>query len=153
MLTILCWPHPKVRCILSCLRYQFISAGRDPKNLTAAATVENSTLCFNGRNPTDVFPKSLNSQDHLFWVWRHSHSSLISCLGFIITNGDCHILCARAQNCTQWPKALSNWMMKYDKRKMINIKKSFLNYITLNCICKKKYEHWHESKSPVEFIA
>ena len=29
-----------------------ISIGRDPKNLTATATVENSTLCLNGRNLT-----------------------------------------------------------------------------------------------------
>ena len=35
MLTILCWPHPNARCILWCLRSQFISASRDWKNLTA----------------------------------------------------------------------------------------------------------------------
>ena len=40
MLTILCWLHPNTRRILWCLRSQFISAGRDPKNSTAR---------FNGR--------------------------------------------------------------------------------------------------------
>ena len=34
---------PNVRHISWCFRSQFIFAGRDPKNLTAAATVENST--------------------------------------------------------------------------------------------------------------
>ena len=55
-----------------------ISVGRDPKILTAAPTVENSTLCPNGRElnylppwsnlnvPTDTFSKSSNSPDHLF---------------------------------------------------------------------------------------
>ena len=35
MLTILYWPHHNTQCILSCLRSQFISASRDPKNITA----------------------------------------------------------------------------------------------------------------------
>ena len=34
---------------------------------------------------TDSFSKSSNSPDHLFRAWRHPHSSLISCLGFIMT--------------------------------------------------------------------
>ena len=38
------------RRILWCLRSQFISTGRNPKNLTAATTVDNSILCLNGRN-------------------------------------------------------------------------------------------------------
>ena len=42
MITILCWPHPNARRILWCLRSQFISAGRDPKN---------STTCLKGRKP------------------------------------------------------------------------------------------------------
>ena len=49
---LLCWPHPNARRILWCLRSQFISAGWDPKNLTTAVMVENSTLCLNGRNST-----------------------------------------------------------------------------------------------------
>ena len=109
MLTILCWPHPNAWRILWCLRSQFISAGRDPKNSTAclnsgkpnsmpqrsntqphlqwsntqlpSSTVENSTTASNGRISTDVFSKSSNSQDHLFWTWRHPHYSPISCLG------------------------------------------------------------------------
>ena len=72
-----------------------ISVGRDPKNLTVAATVENSTLCPNGRNsivylhgPMSTFKslsKSPNYQDHFFPAWHHPHSRLISCLGFIMT--------------------------------------------------------------------
>ena len=74
-----------------------ISVSKDPKILTTAATVENSTLCPNGRelnclppwsnvyHQLTLFSKSLNSQDHHFRAWRHPHSSLISCLGFIMT--------------------------------------------------------------------
>ena len=39
---------PNVRHISWCFRSQFIFASRDPKNLTAAATVENSTVCLHG---------------------------------------------------------------------------------------------------------
>ena len=35
---------PNIQHILGCFRSQFIFAGQDPKNLTAAATIENSTL-------------------------------------------------------------------------------------------------------------
>ena len=96
---------PNVWHVLCCTRSQFISAGRDPKNLTAVAAVKNSTLCLNGRNSTsqlngptstDSLSKSLNSQDYLFWAWCHPHSSPISCLGVCYDNGDCHILCTRA---------------------------------------------------------
>ena len=98
-------PTPNVRHISWCLRSQFISAGRDPKN---------STLRLNGRipnystqwhelnclppwsnvtSPTDSFSKSSNSQDHLFRAWRHPHSSLISCLGIIMTKWLSYYLC------------------------------------------------------------
>ena len=40
---------------LKSLRSQFISAGRDPENLTAAATVVNLTLCLHGPTSTDSF--------------------------------------------------------------------------------------------------
>ena len=91
MLTIL--SDPNAQRILWCLRSQLISTGRDPKNLTATATVENSTLWLNGRNSTlclygpistDSFSKFSNSKDHLFRAWRHPHSSLISCLGGLL---------------------------------------------------------------------
>ena len=58
MLTILSWPHPNARRILWCLRSQFISASRDPKNSTARlngiklicpSTVESQLLFF--QNP------------------------------------------------------------------------------------------------------
>ena len=49
---LLCWPYyadpTNAWRILWCIRSQFISAGQDPKNLTAAATVENSTVCLYG---------------------------------------------------------------------------------------------------------
>ena len=48
-----------------------------------------------GRTSTESFSKPSKFSAHLFWAWRHPHSSVISCLGFIIT-GDCHILWARA---------------------------------------------------------
>ena len=55
-----------------------------------------STVCLNGRKPNCLstwpkvnsqltFSKSSNSQDHRFRAWRHSHSSFISYLGFIMT--------------------------------------------------------------------
>ena len=105
MLTILHWPYPNARRILWCLRSQFISAGRDPKN---------STTCLNDRKPnyifqrsntqlpsqrsTDVFSKSSNSLDHLFWAWRHQQASPFPVRGWVVirTNGDCHILCVWA---------------------------------------------------------
>ena len=34
---------------------------------------------------TESFSKSSKFSAHLFWVWRHPYSSLISCLGFIMT--------------------------------------------------------------------
>ena len=37
-----------------------------------------------GRNSTDVIFKILKFSAHLFWTRSHSHSSLISCLGFIM---------------------------------------------------------------------
>ena len=75
-----------------------ISVSRDPKNLTTAATVENWTICLHGPMSTSnsLCFKILKFLAHLFWTWRHSHSSHISCLRFIMTNGDCYILCARA---------------------------------------------------------
>ena len=48
--------------ILWCSRSQFISAGRDPKNLTAAATIETSSTRLHGPISTAVFLKSSNSQ-------------------------------------------------------------------------------------------
>ena len=53
--TILCWSHPNMRCILWCLRSQFISAGWDPKNLTS---------CLNDRRPNSILQRS-NTQLHL----------------------------------------------------------------------------------------
>ena len=84
--------------ILWCLRSLSIEIRKTQLHFS---TVENSTLCLNGRNQTFCLQgpiltdsKSSNSQDHLFRAWRHPHSSPISCLGVYYDNGDCHILCA-----------------------------------------------------------
>ena len=86
LLTILCWTyyadHPNARCILWCLRSQFISTGRDPKN-----GKKNSTLCLHGIISilNWLFSKSSNFQDHLFRAWRHPHPSPFPVWGFIMT--------------------------------------------------------------------
>ena len=54
-----------------------ISVCRDPKNPTTSSTAQIQLS-------TDSFPKSSNSQDHLFRAWRHPHSSPIFCQGFIM---------------------------------------------------------------------
>ena len=101
------WLHPNARGTLWCLKSPFISTGLDSKNLTAAATVDNSNRCLNRqklnslpslsnliyadnlqkRSPitTVFFAKFSNSLDHLFRAWRHPHSTPISCLGFCMT--------------------------------------------------------------------
>ena len=81
MLTIQWRPHPNARRILWCLRYQFISAGPDPKNPTTRLDGRKLNCTFNGRISATVFSKSSNSQDHLLWAWRHQHTSPTSCLG------------------------------------------------------------------------
>ena len=90
------WWHEKRDTILTMLTLQRamhlvmskISVGRNPKNATTSFNGQNPTLngripdsCLNGPISTDVFSKSLNSQDHLFRAWCHPHSSSISCLG------------------------------------------------------------------------
>ena len=75
---------------------------RSEKNQPHVSTVENSTAPPTVKYPTTDLSKSSNSQDHLFWAWRHPHSSfhILSGGGVIMTNGDCHILFARAYDCT-----------------------------------------------------
>ena len=92
-----------VRHITLCFWSRFIFIVWDLQNLTAAATVENltlwqrtpfsapmaenSTICLLG--PMSTFNwlifKILKFSAHLFWAWRHPHSSLIFCLRFIMT--------------------------------------------------------------------
>ena len=84
-----------VRHISWCFRSQFIFASRDPKNLTAAVTAENSTVCLHrpmstvclhgqtstsqhygrtstsqhhGWTSTECFSKSSKFSAHLFWA-------------------------------------------------------------------------------------
>ena len=88
-----------------------ISVGRDPKNPTTSSTLncmagtplsaciaENSFLCRHGpmSPPNYCAFKILKFSAHLFWAWRHAHSSPITSLGVYYDNGDCHILCVRA---------------------------------------------------------
>ena len=80
------WPH-KSTAHLAMFK---ISVVRDPKIPTTSSTVENSILYApmaelnylparsNCQPSTASFSKSLNSQDHLFRVWRHPHISPIS---------------------------------------------------------------------------
>ena len=54
--------------------------------VTFKISVSRDAMCpttpFHGQNPTfvSIFSKFSNSQDNLFWAWRHPHSSSISCL-------------------------------------------------------------------------
>ena len=81
------WPHQHTAHLVVFK----ISVSRDLKILTAAAaTVENSTLCPNGREliclpawSYDSFSKSSNSQEHLFRAWRHPHSSSFPTWGLL----------------------------------------------------------------------
>ena len=90
---------------------------------------------------TDTFSKSSNSQlissGHnvihtpasfpvwgLLWLWWLSYPLRASVKLYPLT-------CAPELSAEKF-KALPNWMIKYNQRKMINIKKSFLNYITIS---------------------
>ena len=88
--------HPNVRCILWCLKSQFISINRDPKN---------PTTTLNGRNPTLaslVQSQLMSSQNtQILRTIFSGHDVLQTSApfpvwGFIMINNDCHILCARA---------------------------------------------------------
>ena len=101
MLTILCWPPPHAWHILWCLRSQFISASRDPKNIWSDP--KNSTALFNRVNST-VFSKSLNSQDHHFQLSviyplnsLQRPSSPIPCLGITLIIYIIKVICYKTK--------------------------------------------------------
>ena len=92
LLTILCWPcyadHPqreahlvmfKISIHLRRSRPEKLNCRRNDRKLNSLPQWSNLNFS------TDSFSKSSNSQDHLFWAWHHLHSSLISCLEFIMT--------------------------------------------------------------------
>ena len=95
----LCWPYnadPTQKRAARLVMFN-ISVGRDPKNPTTS---------FNGHNLTDVFQWS-NLNWRLFKISKFSGPFLLGMTlfkfqshflsgGFIMTNGDCCILCARA---------------------------------------------------------
>ena len=97
------WPH---QCVAH-LAMSKTSICRDPKNLTAATTVENSTLCPSGRNSIVCLHGPISTLNWLFFkILKFSGPSLpgmtLSTLqphflsGVYYDNGDCHILYARA---------------------------------------------------------
>ena len=100
MLTILSDPTNALR-IPWCLRSLLVEIKKTQLHLQwsnlnfNSSMAENSILCLHGPMSTfnsRVF-KILKKSAHLFWAWRHPHSS--PCLGFYYDNGDCHILCTQ----------------------------------------------------------
>ena len=88
MLTILLNSTPKARRILWCLRSLIISSSRDPKNLTAAAKVENSTLYLHGA--ISIFQLTLFQIPQILSTISSGHDVIytpapFSCLEFIMT--------------------------------------------------------------------
>ena len=76
---------------------RILPVGRDPKNPTTSsmvkiqlstsksmAGIQFSACMIQFQSSTDSF-KIHKFSAHLFWVWHHPHSSLISCLGFIMS--------------------------------------------------------------------
>ena len=99
---------PHTRCILWWLRSQLISAGRDP-NWSPLIRSEKPNRVLQQSNVNSFFqnPQILNTissgrdvSHQLISLQRPS--SVISCLGFIMTDDDCHILSARACECSIW---------------------------------------------------
>ena len=135
MLTILSTPN--VRHISWCLGSHIISAGRDPKTLTAADTTSPSTVgylttSFNGQNPTLVFNGRIPNW-RLFKILKCSLLDMMSSTlvpfflsGVLLWQMVIVISFAHERNYTKWLKTLPNWMIKYNKRKEINIKKHSL---------------------------
>ena len=86
---------PNARCILWCLRSLSVEVRKTPTTSSTRWTnpqlstqwqrTQFSAYMVQSQISTASFLKSSNSQDHLFWAWHHLHSSLISCLGFIMT--------------------------------------------------------------------
>ena len=76
-------------------RSQFIFAGRDPKNLTTAATVENSTLpLVQCQFPIDSF-KILQILRTISSGLDVIHTPASFPVGVYYDNGDCHIFCVK----------------------------------------------------------
>ena len=66
--------HPQLAAHLVMLN---VSVGRDPKNLTTAATEENLTLCLNGRNLTVCLHGPVSTLNRLFFkILKFSGPSL-----------------------------------------------------------------------------
>ena len=79
------------------IQLYFSTPWSDPTSPNHHCKTQTSTVCVDGRQPNCLptwstvnselilFSKSSNSQDHRFWAWRHSHTSHIFYLGFIMT--------------------------------------------------------------------
>ena len=84
---------PNARRILWCLRSLSVEIRKTQLHLSTAeihlfasmAETQLSASMVLSQLSTDSFSKSSNSQDHLFRLWCHPHSSPISCLVFIMT--------------------------------------------------------------------
>ena len=111
------WPHHNAWRILWCLRSQFISAGRDPKNSTSRLNGRKLNCPFNGRIPNYCLFQILKFSGPSLLAWRHLHSSPISCLVIVISfaRGRKTAPCDYAPGLRpEWFKVLPNWMIKYD---------------------------------------
>ena len=81
--TMLTTPKRSVHLVV---QSQFLNIMVGPQlfNIMVGPQLELSAYMAQSQLPT-LFSKSSNSQDHCFQAWRHSHSSPISYLGFIMT--------------------------------------------------------------------
>ena len=104
MLTILCW-HPTTHNEFCGVYDLKLSLPVETQTDLIWSDPKNSTATFNGQTSTELFLKSSNSRDRLFWVWRQppTQFTLTTILArflsgsFIMTDDDCQILSARAR--------------------------------------------------------
>ena len=107
---------PNVLCILWCLRSQFISAGRDPKNMiwsdqnrktqTVPSPVDLNSRCF--QNPQILRTSLPGVTSSPLSIQSNSIPVLFPVLGFIMTDDDCHILSAWLYHLTIHYETLSS---------------------------------------------
>ena len=122
------WPYFNAQCILWCLRSLSIEIRKTqlhlPRSKIQLSTAEYPILASMVQsqlsilppwsNPNWLFSKSSNSQDHLFRVWCHPHSSPIFSLGVYYDNGDCHIFPRERKTAPKW---LCTWALNPNSSK------------------------------------
>ena len=115
-------PTPNVRHISRCLRSPFIFAGRDPKNLTASSTVENSTRCPNGRELNFLpFMVQYQLSTLFFKILKFSGPSL---LGMTLSTLQSHFLSGGL---------LWQWWLSYPMRTSVNCT-DWLCYVSIETV-------------------